>query len=119
MPAKKTCPKMEQCAAPLCPLRRSPNSVFYSDEPICTRREFRHLTWIINQKRIRKLALGETYFTVAMLGALRVIPKDIEGINPDLSQGQARLAENRWIKARGILSKINPKATESLLKASV
>ena len=115
----KTCPKMQQCTAPLCPLRDCSNSIFYPDEQICTRQEFRHLGWLIKQKQIARLCTGETYFTLPMLKSLRDIPKDIVGINPDLSQRQAEQAEKRWIKARGKPTKIVPEVTEKPKKASV
>lgn len=121
----KTCPKMQQCSAPLCPLRDCSNSIFYVDEQICTRQEFRHLGWLIKQKQIAKLytvrtaGRDEAYFTLLMLKSLRDVPKDIVGINPDLPEKKALRAEKAWIKARGKPSKIVPEATGKPKKASV
>lgn len=118
MPSSK-CPKMQRCTAPLCPLRDCSYSIFYSDEQICTLQELQHLGWLSKQKWIAKVCTPETYFTLPMLKSLRDIPKDIIGINPDLSQHQAQLAEKRWIKARGKPSKIAPEGAEKPKKASV
>lgn len=101
---KDSCPKFEDCSAPLCPLDETSisNGIWYPDEEICKRRDFQNLDWVKKQKAIVKAkARNDRYFTPSMLlQAIKQVRKGIEGINPDQSIENAKQAEKKWIAAK-------------------
>jgi len=98
------CIKFEECSASICPLSQTvvENGIWYSDEDICNLRKFQSLNWIKKQKLIAKAKISsDKYFTVEMLGSIRQVRKGMEGIDPDQPIEKARLAEKKWIGAKG------------------
>lgn len=83
---QKKCERWDLCSAPLCP--EDPNlkeAIWFPDEEICHLRSKGSLQWIINQKKIARVADHETcgYFTYVRLNRkMRITPK-IKGDNPD------------------------------------
>lgn len=97
------CPIAEDgCSCPLCPEERSlrPDAlpIWFPDEPICSRRDCRHIPWVHNQKRIARVGAPlDRYFTVEMLEVVAQVRKGIAGVSPDQPISQAREAEATWI----------------------
>lgn len=102
------CQNFNNCDAVLCPMDEiSINSgIWYPDEEICKRNDFRQLIWIRKQRAVQKLvakgkATTDRYFTVNMLQIIKGVRRGIEGINPDQPLKDADRAERLWVEKRG------------------
>lgn len=98
---KVTCPKFEDCSAPLCPLDKDSikNGIWYCNEEICHRRGTPD--WVKKQKAIvRARAPNDKFFNISMLEAITQVQKGITGIDPDQTLDKAKQAERNWIIAR-------------------
>ncbi len=98
----KLCTLIDACGtpeAPLCPLQQISlkNGIWYPDEPVCSSQMFQNLSWLKKQKSIaeKKLKADDGFFTVRMLNALRTIPPNIKGADPDSDD-----PEEEWLKSR-------------------
>ena len=82
---REKCRYADRCSAPLCPLDDNiEKRIWYPDEPICVRRDFSHLLFIQNQRKIAKKVMDrDTFYTYDMLNRRMRITKTMEGLNPD------------------------------------
>ena len=83
---ERLCNMLEECGAPdapLCPVQEKTlkNGIWYADEPICQAERYQHLPWIKKQRQIAsmKLKAEDGFFTIRMLSALQVVPRNIKG----------------------------------------
>jgi len=85
IPAGKECPSSAICGAPLCPLDRNMAwRLWYPDEESCHARKFQGLSWVKNQRKIRKRTREPSrYFTLKMLRRNCIIRAGMKGLNPD------------------------------------
>ena len=91
------CPSFRQCEAPLCPVYEHLSEVvWYSDEPVCRSRQFKH-HWLRVQKRIARRVhdVDAGYFTVKMLESITAVSSKTKGIDPD-----RRASEKVWVGKR-------------------
>ena len=88
------CSAWEHCNAPICPLDKQSieNSLWYSDEDICRRKDQQENIVIKNQKEIKKMNLSG-FFTYDMLNRELDLDKIESGMDPDNKR-----SINRWIK---------------------
>jgi hypothetical protein len=112
--SEQLCNLFEECKtlnAPLCPIQENTlkNGVWYADEPVCKAKRYQDIPWIKKQKQIAALGLSaeDGFFTVRMLNALRVVPRNIKGADPDDPD-----SELKWIEAH------SPKRTRTPVKKS-
>lgn len=100
------CPKFETCSAPICPLDQDKKTyIWYPDEEICRRKDFANEQYIKTQKKLKKKANVNTYFTYKMLNRNFIVRKNIKGLNPDIIEGKnydnllrnERKYENKWL----------------------
>ena len=118
------CNLFEECKtleAPLCPVQENTliNGVWYADEPICRAKRYQHIQWIKMQKQIAalKLTAEDGFFTVRMLTALKVLPRSINGADPDDPDSEAKWIQEHSQK-RTKISAVRKKTKVSRQKAS-
>ena len=101
------CVRFNNCEAPLCPLQPDTlkNNIWYKDEEICKNKECQKLGWIINQRKITRLASSDGFFTFNMLKNITRFRKGIEGLNSGLTTEQLNKEEKEWIEIRSRVSK--------------
>jgi len=82
--SKKVYSSCIKCSAPLCPEEKLSleQEIFYPDEEICHKKDYGRLEWIKAQRKIKRKAKDDTYFTYEMLNRKCIIRKGIKGLNP-------------------------------------
>jgi len=71
------------CSAPICPMRPD-EGIYYPDEAICARHQYKALPWLKTQRKIQRRAKERNrYFTQKMLAEIRVVREGIRGADPD------------------------------------
>jgi hypothetical protein len=108
--------------APLCPLQEHTirYGIWYPDEAICRAKRFQEVPWIKKQKQIakRKLSADDGFFTVRMLNALRVLPKEIKGANPDDPNPEETWFNERHAGPKAIKSNDESKSSDTIATES-
>jgi hypothetical protein len=117
----KQCPYFEKCNAPICPLNPDiEKAIWYSSEEICRNKEFKNLSFIINQKKIAKLNqkhVIQGFFTYTMLNRTLKIRKGISGLNENKDIDKLTKSESLWAKKhKGISDEIKAIMSENMKK---
>jgi len=93
------CPRFEGCSANICPLVNGGGFIWYPDEEVCLLSEFSGLDWVKRQRRLKKKAVPDYYFTLTMLQQDFIIKKGICGLDPDKDTCTVEGDENKWLKS--------------------
>ena len=94
---KRDCPNHEGCAAPLCPLDMNPQHIWFPNEEICSRADFRMLPWVrMQRKLVRRYISPDGFFTVKMLEAITNVHPTLIGADPNAGMNAAR----QWLRNR-------------------
>ena len=115
----KECIRFDSCSAPLCPLDENSlnNGIWYFDEEICHLREFCHLPWIRNQKKIAKKARDyDSYFTLRMLEQNCMIKAGITGIDSETPLDAVEREEKKWLNNQPVKKELSQQEREAQLK---
>jgi hypothetical protein len=115
------CPYFESCGAPICPLDPNKESaVWYPFEKICRNKEFKNLTFIINQKKIAKINKKhevQGFFTYNMLNRTLKVRIGFSGLNVNKDIDKIAKNERLWIQRhKGISDEIKAMMSENMKK---
>jgi len=87
-----------RCSAPLCPLNEESltKGIWYPGESICRNEEFIDTPMVKNQMKAKRCS-DEFYFTAPMLECVKMVSKDLKGLDPDVPEDKVKSKEQRWI----------------------